>query len=183
MDDLRGRTVRQVRRAAARGLEDDGRTTTHEALGEDLPRWIGDLDRVLCVEAAPHVAHAGGQERSAPLGEGTTGAVVDDHRAGSTDRERDPELARRKAPLVLAHDGADARITGGRIGEHARTVGRGDDRSHARPRRDLHRRQLRGHAATPPRRSPPTGKTLELVWTDGGPRCDGPSTEPREGPA
>ena len=23
----------------------------------------------------------------------------------------------------------------------------------------------------------------ELVWTDGGPRCDGPSTEPREGPA
>ena len=97
------------------------RTHTCEALGDDPPVGVAQLDRVLGGEAPAHLEHAGGQQRAAALGHGPHRAVVEHDLALGRQGERDPQLASGQAPLTWLHAGAHAGTTGDDVGQHVGT--------------------------------------------------------------
>ncbi len=134
-----------------------------QALGEHHAVGADHLDRVVGVERADHLGDPGGQQRRPATEQGLAGALVDHDGAARTDGEGDPELAGRQVAVVGQHHGADAGGAGHRVDEHRVTGGGRDHRAHPRPRRDLGRRQLGGHAAAAPGRARAPGPLLELV--------------------
>src|SRR4051794_31223112 len=75
MDDLVGRAVGEVRGAAAGDAREFHGTDPDQALGEDHAVGPGDLHGLIGLERALGTQHTGGEQRDAPLHEGTPGAV------------------------------------------------------------------------------------------------------------
>ena len=133
-----------------------------QALGERRAGLVDDLDRVVGVERALDAAHPG---RRAATGrrshERPAGAVVDDdaalRRPGRTRSTACGSTGAAAAGRTTVPTGSP----GERVDDHVGRVGGGDHRAHARPRRDLGRRELARHAAAPPLGARAAGDRLE----------------------